>query len=91
MKTTCFPFSIEDVAKSIDIPFLNTRPKMFTFLRKYGIIQDKLPLAELVCKGLFTVEFRSINRGPFNKTVSVIRVSKKGVTFIQKLAKLIYE
>ncbi|TKT94163.1 phage antirepressor KilAC domain-containing protein [Dyadobacter frigoris] len=84
-----FLFSIEDVAKKTGNPLIATRPKMFAFLRQYGIIKDLLPQPEFVCKGYFTVEFRHISKA--NKTVPVIRVSKKGMTFIQKFAKLIYE
>lgn len=87
--TTLFPFSIEDVAKNIGMPFIDTRPKMFAFLRSYSIIQDQLPKPELVSKGLFTVEHRFLKQA--NKTVPVIRVSKQGMTFIKELAKLVYK
>jgi hypothetical protein len=71
------------------MPFIDTRPKMFAFLRNYSIIQGKLPKPELVSKGLFTVEHRLIK--PVNKTVPVIRVSKRGERFIKDLAKLVYK
>lgn len=86
-----FIYSVADVAAMIENPLLNTKPKMFRFLRKYGILNEMIPQAELIAQGYFTIEYRMIRMGSYgSKTCEVVRISKQGVDFIKKLAKLIY-
>lgn len=79
-----------DVSKFISHPLVNSRTKLFGFLRKYGIIVDKLPAPEFVASLYFTVEFRHIVNGSYRSTYPMILVSDKGVKFINKLVELIY-
>ena len=88
--TRCI-YSINDIVSLVGNPHLNSEKKMFSFLRKYGILSDMTPQAELIARNFFTIEFRHIKNGNFSKTVQVVRVSPKGVKFIIKFAKLIFE
>jgi len=83
-------YSVEDAVKEINNPFLNTRPKMFKFLRKFGMIVGHLPLVELIEKGFFIVESFTLKRGCFSKDVTVIRITEKGIALIRNFAKLIF-
>jgi len=90
-RDTRYIYSIGDIVSLVNHPQLNTRNKMFSFLRKYGMLNNMLPLPELISKGYFTIEFHHIKNGNFSKTVQVVRVSPKGVKFLIKFAKLIFE
>jgi hypothetical protein len=89
-KTPSFVYSVKDAAQTINHPLTNTQPKMFNFLRRYGILDDMMPKPELIVQGYFTMEFRLVKNGSFMKTVPLVRISQKGITFIQRLIKLIY-
>lgn len=85
-----FVYLVRDAARIINHPLTNTQPKMFNFLRRYGILDDEMPKPELIAQGYFTMEFRSVKNGSFTKTARVVKISQKGIAFIQRLIKLIY-
>ena len=85
-----FVYSVKDAAQMIEHPLTNTQPKMFRFLRSYGILDGMMPKPELIVQGYFTMEFSMVKNGSFSKTVPLVRISQKGITFIQKLIKLVY-
>lgn len=85
-----FVYSVKDAAQMIDHPLANTQLKMFRFLRSYGILDEMKPKPELIVQGYFTMEFRLVKNENFSKTVPLVRISQKGITFIKKLIKLIY-
>ena len=85
-----FVYSVKDAAEIINHPLANTQLKMFKFLRRYGVLDDMMPKPEQIVQERFTMEFRLVKKGNFTKTVSVVKISQKGISFIQKLIKLVY-
>lgn len=89
-KTPSFVYSVKDAAQTINHPLTNTQPKMFNFLRSYGILDGMMPNPILIARGFFTIEFRLVKLGSSVKTVPVVRISQKGISFIREYIKLIY-
>ena len=67
-----------------------SRPKLFEFLRRYGIIVGSYPAPEFIIMGYFTVANHNVRHdGQILKTVPQIFVTEAGIKFIKNLHKLI--
>jgi hypothetical protein len=85
-----FDYTMGGVAGSMTNPLINTRPKLFQFLRKFGIIEGMNPRPELIVQDYFTIIDYKLPKANGGRMVRKIMVSQSGVDFIKKLSKLIY-
>lgn len=85
-----FSYTMADAATMLTNPLINSRPKLFRFLREFGIIDGMNPRPELIVQGYFTVIDYRLPSGNGGKMARKVLVSRKGIAFINKLAKLIY-
>jgi hypothetical protein len=88
--TVKFSYTMSDAAGSMINPLINTRPKLFQFLRRFGIIEGMNPRPELIAQDYFTIIDYKLPKANGGRMVRKILVSQKGVDFIKKLSKLIY-
>lgn len=66
-----------------------SRPKLFKFLRRYGIIDGTKPRQEFVLMGYLNYRLMTVQNGKFRKVVFVSFLSGKGIKWLKKVMRLL--
>ena len=77
-------YTMQQAAEKLGI----SRPKLFKFLKRYGIIVDGRPRKECELMGYFVCSTVSISNSTFQKNVNVIYVRSKGIIWIKRVMNL---